>query len=337
MNLDPIFVAVRMATVLTREVQRVHVQASEKAGSEPVTIADYGSQAILCKAIHDHFPDDAIMAEESGKEFMELTDDEQKRQIVQAVGFVMEHGVDIKELAEWLDYGKAKYDAGNAARTWVIDPIDGTKGFLALRHYVIAVGVLENATPTAAVMGCPAYPNYQRGAILHALDGAAYIQPFREGSEPQRIHASDFTEAAKVRVLESVEKSHVSHDQMARVRAIAGLGDAPLERIDSQEKYARIAAGDGELYLRLPRLHSTRPHSTWDHAAGAALVLSAGGRVSDVDGSPLDFTKGKALGNQGIVVSNGVIHDRIIEAVQQVLNDPSEPSPASANSDGNDA
>jgi hypothetical protein len=37
------------------------------------------------------------------------------------------------------------------------------------------------------------------------------------------------------------------------------------------------------------------------------------------------------LGNQGIVVSNGVIHDRIIEAVQQVLNDPSEPSPASTN------
>jgi len=322
MNLDPIFVAVRMATVLTREVQRVHIQASQKDGAEPVTIADYGSQALLCQAIHDHFPDDAIMAEESGKEFIALTDDEQKRQIVQSVSFVLERSVDVQELAEWLDYGKARYDAGGAARTWVIDPIDGTKGFLALRHYVIAVGVLEDQQPTAAVMGCPAYPGYDKGAILHAVDGATYIQPFREGSEPRRVYASTFTEAAKVRVLESVEKSHVSHDQMARVRALAGLGDAPLERIDSQEKYARIAAGDGELYLRLPRLHSTRPHSTWDHAAGAALVLSAGGKVTDVDGSPLDFSKGKILGNQGIVVSNGPIHEPLIAAIGQVLSEP---------------
>lgn len=327
MNLEPMFIAVRLASILTREVQRVHIETSQKAGKEPVTIADYGSQAILCKAIHDHFPDDAVMAEESGKEFLELTTPEQKRQIVQAVSFVIERSVDVDVLAEWLDYGKEKYESGTAARTWVIDPIDGTKGFLAMRHYVIAVGVLENHQPTAAVMGCPAYPGYERGAMLHTLDGKTYIQPLRSNDSPKEVHVNTNNDPAKMRVLESVEKSHVSHEQMARVRTLAGLADAPLERIDSQEKYARIAAGDGDLYLRLPRLHSTRPHSTWDHAAGAALVIAAGGKVTDVDGSPLDFTKGKALGNQGIIVSNGTIHDRVIEAVQKVLSEPQPESP----------
>jgi 3'(2'), 5'-bisphosphate nucleotidase len=121
------------------------------------------------------------------------------------------------------------------------------------------------------------------------------------------------------RGLESVEKSHAGHERMARVRELAGVNNALVERADSQEKYCRIAAGDAELYLRLPRLNSTRPHSIWDHAPGAAIVEAAGGKVTDVDGSPLNYSQGKTLQNHGVIVSNGRIHDRIIEAVQQVL------------------
>ncbi|MCC6804032.1 MAG: hypothetical protein IT319_14210, partial [Anaerolineae bacterium] len=50
-DLKPIFAAVRQAADLTRRVQQIHLAHSEKAGKEPVTIADYGSQAILCRAI----------------------------------------------------------------------------------------------------------------------------------------------------------------------------------------------------------------------------------------------------------------------------------------------
>ena len=53
----------------------------------------------------------------------------------------------------------------------------------------------------------------------------------------------------------------------------------------------------------------------------AALVEAAGGRVSDVDGSPLDFSQGLSLANRGIIVSNGAIHDRVVAAVMQVLQD----------------
>lgn len=83
-----------------------------------------------------------------------------------------------------------------------------------------------------------------------------------------------------------------------------------------------VAAGDADVYLRLPRLRSTRPHMIWDHASGAALVEAAGGVVSDVDGSPLDFSLGNTLArNKGVIVANRRIHQRLVDATQQVLRE----------------
>src|SRR5579871_4866313 len=74
-DLKPIFTAVRQAADLTRRVQQKHLVSSAKDTGdhvEPVTIADYGSQAILCRAIADAYPDDAVLAEEHGSQFGEL-------------------------------------------------------------------------------------------------------------------------------------------------------------------------------------------------------------------------------------------------------------------------
>jgi 3'(2'), 5'-bisphosphate nucleotidase len=320
MNLSPIMDAVRRASLLCREVQKLHIVENSKTGNEPVTIADYGSQAIINRAIRAAFPHDAIMAEENGTQFMALVADEQKRAITGLVSAALGQPVSIGEIAEWLDYATLNTGAG---RVWVVDPIDGTKGFLAYRHYCVAIGVLQDGQPTAAVMGCPAYPGFDGGALFTAQDGAAYRMPLTDVSAaPQRVHASDRVKPEEVRVLESVEKSHVGHERMARVQQLAGYGASPVERVDSQEKYARIAAGDGELYLRLPRLNSTRGHSTWDHAAGTALLFAGGGTVTDIDGTPLDFTTGRELANnQGMIVSNGRFHDRILDAVRIVLEE----------------
>lgn len=320
MNLEPIFEAVRRAAVLCHEVQRHYLVENSKAEKEPVTIADYGSQALICEAISRAFPNDCVLAEESGQQFLSLVDDDQRRQIVQLISTVMGRSVTETDVVHWLDFNTGI----EASRTWVIDPIDGTKGFLAMRHFAIAVGVLEAGQVTAGVMGCPGYPGYDRGALFYAQDGKTFAEPMT-GGEARQVFASKTTEAAQIRVLESVEKSHASHDRMERVRMAAGLTDSVLERIDSQEKYARIAAGDGELYLRLPRLNSENRHMSWDHAAGAALVYASGANVTDIDGSPLDFTHGRLLAkNQGMIVSNGVIHDRVLEAVAQVLKDEQE-------------
>lgn len=315
LDFQPIFQAVRLAAQLCRRVQETHLVSAEKTGKEPVTIADYGSQAILGRTISANFPDDAVVAEESGEQFMSLVPDDDRAEVVRLLSEFLGEEVRQADVVRWLDHGHGR----EAARTWVIDPIDGTKGFLALRNYVIAVGVMEGGKPTAGVIGSPAYPtDDHNGLLLHAQSGAAFAQPLA-GGQVRRLKVSERIESNSIRALESVEKSHANHDRMAHVREVAGLGEASLVRIDSMEKYGRIAAGDAELYLRLPRLQSTRPFMIWDHAAGTALVQAAGGLVTDVDGSPLDFSQGKALVNSGIIVSNGHIHDRVIDAVQKVL------------------
>ena len=81
LDLKPIMGAARQAADLCSEVQRKYLERTDKAGKEPVTIADYGSQAIICRTISQVFPDDGVLAEEQGKELMKLGLDIKERQL----------------------------------------------------------------------------------------------------------------------------------------------------------------------------------------------------------------------------------------------------------------
>jgi 3'(2'), 5'-bisphosphate nucleotidase len=320
MDLQPILRAVRQGMTLCREVQKTHITRNEKGGHEPVTIADYGTQAIVNQAIMRHFPGDAIISEESGQQFSTLVTSDQQKQVAQLVSAILGESVTVDTLVEWLDYGKVSDDTITPARTWLVDPVDGTKGFLAGRHYVIAVGFMRDSQPHAAVVGAPAYPNTEKGVLFHAIDGAAYAHVSGNG-ETNRMYVSHRTDAADARALESVEKGHVGLERLARVRHFAGISNSLVEQADSQEKYARIAAGDADIYMRLSRLKSTRPHFVWDHMPGALLVTNAGGIVTGLDGEPLDFTQGKTLQNKGVIATNGAYHNRILEGVHSLLEE----------------
>jgi 3'(2'), 5'-bisphosphate nucleotidase len=90
--------------------------------------------------------------------------------------------------------------------------------------------------------------------------------------------------------------------------------------MDSQCKYAAVARGEADIYLRLPTRKDYQ-EKIWDHAAGWLVVTEAGGRVTDVGGKPLDFTKGRTLrDNRGVVATNGPLHDRVVRVVANVLN-----------------
>lgn len=90
--------------------------------------------------------------------------------------------------------------------------------------------------------------------------------------------------------------------------------------MDSQAKYAVLAAGAGELYLRL--LSPSKPdyrERIWDQAAGSILVEEAGGRVTDLHGLPLDFSQGRKLSrNHGILASNGLLHQVTLDGLRSV-------------------
>ncbi len=315
-DLQPIFTAVRQAAGLTRRVQEIHLVHSQKDGKEPVTIADYGSQAILCRAISLAFPDDAVLAEENGGQFSELVAADQRAEIVKLVGEILDESITEVDVIRWLDHGRGR----DAERTWVIDPIDGTKGFIAMRRYSIAVGLLDRGMVVAGVLGSPGYPTPDgKGLLFYAQRGAAYVEPMA-GGKPNRVAVSTRSKPKELKVVQSVERDHAALELMAKIYGELGINaEKQVEGIDSQDKYAMLACGDADLYLRLPR-EAKPKHRAWDHAAGMALVLAAGGVVTDIDGSLLDFTTGALLtNNMGMVVTNGQIHDRVLEVVQAAM------------------
>ena len=219
------------------------------------------------------------------------------------------------ELVAWLDFGVDRA----AERTWVIDPIDGTKGFLARRHYVVAVGLLRAGQVSEGIVAAPGYGE-GAGALFYTRDGATWRAPLSAGAGV-KVSVSQRHKLQEYVVVQSYERYHASKSRMARARDYAGLGGARLVELDSMEKYALVAAGDADLYMRLPREGSAYAHKIWDHAAGVALVQNAGGTVTDIDGGPLDFSQGETLPNAGLIASNGSHHAHVVDAVQRVMTE----------------
>lgn len=314
--------AARQAAALCQRVQRVHIRPGRqdegiwrKEGREPVTIADYGAQAILCRAIRRLFPEDAIIAEEGGDEFLQLIGAGEREEVRRQVSAALGEEVSEAQLCVWLDQGRRR----EAERTWVIDPIDGTKGFIALRHYVVAVGLLDAGRQVVAgLLAAPGWPG--AGRLLYTRAGRALMEPLQGGAARQ-LQVSRRREPADMLLMDSFEPGHTSHSRMQRLRERAGLAAARIERIDSQEKYGRVAAGQADLYLR-QTMPGGGEHRIWDHAAGTALVQAAGGIVSDLDGSALDFSQGPTLArNRGVIAANPNIHGCVVDALR------SQPTP----------
>ncbi|MBN2112673.1 MAG: 3'(2'),5'-bisphosphate nucleotidase, partial [Acidimicrobiia bacterium] len=99
--------------------------AMAKLGKEPVTVADYGSQAVILEAVAAAFPGHGVIAEEGAAHFAAHAGAAGAEQIVRLVGRALGRAVTLDEVLGWIDHR-----GGAEPFTWVIDPIDGTKGFL---------------------------------------------------------------------------------------------------------------------------------------------------------------------------------------------------------------
>lgn len=293
----------------------------EKTGKEPVTIADYGSQALVLQAIAGRFPDDGSVAEERADEFDALAGDSQRSKVLHFVGQALGREVSLGDVRRWLDWGRER----SGARVWTVDPVDGTKGFLRGDQFAIAVALIADGLPVLAALACPlmpidpAQPDGERGVLALAQRGqGASIEPLKGGpSRPLRV--SPQNNIALARLLESVESQHTDHSFSAQLLAAAGVKGQSV-RMDSQAKYVALADGRAEVYLRQSP-GAGYAEKVWDHAAGVLIVEEAGGRVTDLEARPLDFSLGARLtGNQGILATNGPVHDTLLEAVRQAAS-----------------
>ncbi len=312
--------AVSAAAKLCEQVRRDRCPATmEKQDSSPVTVADLGAQAIICRAIAAAFPGDPIVAEEDATLLQQPAMIERLEQVTTYVK-ALEPDATPEAVVSWIERGQGQV----GPRYWTLDPIDGTKGFLRGDQYAIALALVEAGKVKLGVLGCPALPveitqpNGERGVLFVAVSGQGTFLIRLQSGGAQLIHTCSTKDDITHRSIESVESRHGNLPLQRVIAQAVGLTAPPL-RMDSQAKYGAVARGEAALYLRLPwaELPNYR-ENIWDHAAGAIVLEEAGGRVTDIYGKTLDFTLGtKLISNRGIVASNSVLHEVVLMALRE--------------------
>jgi len=318
--------AVREAARLVRFVQRDMVSSAiTKDDRSPVTVADYASQALVGYLLSRAFPDELLVAEENADALRSPEQGAILDRVRHYVSlFVPEDDRPTSEqVCLWIDRGEAT----PSRRFWCLDPIDGTKGFLRGDQYAVALAWIVDGQVQVAALGCPNLvaghlPKADGvGSLSFAVRGeGAWTIPLESNEDaPSPLRVSDCGNPRQARLLRSFESGHTNVSQVDRFAQELEVEVEPI-RMDSQAKYSILAAGQAEVYVRL--LSPQQPdykERIWDQAAGSLLVEEAGGRVTDLDGQPLDFTAGRLLrNNRGILATNGHLHSSALRALRAI-------------------
>ncbi len=316
---EAVISACRLCSAVQHRLADEHKMS--KTDTSPVTVADFGSQALIISHLRKMFATDPMVGEEEAAMLRKPEQQALKDEVVRLVREV-DPAMDNAQILAMIDEGVGACDF--TQRYWTLDPIDGTKGFLRGQQYAVALALVEQGEPVLGVLGCPNLavdpndPSKGQGVVFIGVKGdGAFARPLDQAQET-RIHVSMKADPSQTRLCDSIEKEHSSHSAHARIAELLGM-TAPPYRLDSQAKYGVVARGEAEMYLRIidnPNYHSC----IWDHAPGVAVVHAAGGSVTDVFGKPLDFSTGRRLTkNSGVIVTNGAIHDAVLQAIRQIF------------------
>lgn len=314
--IEAVVTAMRLCENVRRQLNEA--ASLKKADLSPVTVADFGAQAVVLSAMEEAFPTIPAVGEEDSKDLQGADNSALRERVVAEVAAV-KPGMDETAVLAAIDRGC--HIGGDSGRFWTLDPIDGTKGFLRKDQYAVALALIENGVPIFGILGCPQLPvDWQvsdgaRGCLFVAEKGKDCVQLGIEGKLKESVSVDEIVNATNAAFCESVESGHSKHDWAAAVAARLGIVKESV-RMDSQCKYAAIARGDASIYLRLPT-RAGYEEKIWDHAAGWLCVEQAGGRVTDITGADLDFSRGRTLkNNRGVIATNGHLHDAVVAAVQ---------------------
>ena len=174
---------------------------------------------------------------------------------------------------------------------FLVDPLDGTKEFVAGRNeFTVNLALVTNGRPLLGIIGAPALGLIWRGLVGR---GAERLTT-REPSIAEPIHTRTLPKRGEPWIV-AVSRSHGD----SRTEAfIAKRPGAVRQALGSAVKFGRVAEGGADIYPRLA------PTSEWDVAAGHAVVTAAGGRIADAQGAELQFGRGRQglQGQQAFIV-----------------------------------
>ncbi|KAK3136278.1 hypothetical protein QOZ80_5BG0430860 [Eleusine coracana subsp. coracana] len=194
--------AVSLAARLCQRVQRDILQSDiqSKVDRTPVTVADYGSQVLVSLVLKMELPSQSfsMIAEEDSKDLRSDTAQEILEHITNLVNetIVSDGSYDISlskdDVLSAIDGGKSL--GGPSGRHWILDPIDGTKGFIRGDQYAVALGLLDEGKVVLGVLGCPNLP-LKSSSVLNSshfgdLVGSLFSATIGSGAEVEAIGGS---------------------------------------------------------------------------------------------------------------------------------------------------
>lgn len=213
------------------------------------------------------------------------------RQAFPGAGIVGEEGA---LSAEELASERAKDDV------FFLDPIDGTREFVEGNgEFAVMIGLVRNGRPSAGVVALPAHRLVLAGRV-----GQRALAEHPDGRR-ELLTVTETTRFDEARWLVSRSHRPAIVDPLRRRLGVTKL--LPCGSVGM--KVARIVLGQAELYV-----HEGRGLSLWDTCAPEAILVAAGGRMTDLDGASISYEGPLGLG-RGLVASNGRLHAGVVSAV----------------------
>jgi 3'(2'), 5'-bisphosphate nucleotidase len=252
----------RASQYLSQEYARFEVVPDAPANI--TTDADRGAQEIILRAISQALPADALCAEEATQALQDV--------------------------------------ANTGARLWIVDPIDGTRGFARKNgEFSVMIGFVENGEIGVGVVAQPAVDRLTyavRGQGCWRLDGAA--------TTPARCQATPVVELTRCTLTQSR-----SRDPNRRSPLVDAIQPARIvESYSAGIKLALIARGEADLYL-----NTYEAFHDWDICAGHILVTEASGEVTGTGGQVLQYGLPGAWQRNGLLATNGHLHLAAVKAI----------------------
>jgi 3'(2'), 5'-bisphosphate nucleotidase len=261
--------AAKLAREAATIVNTFYVGSSEvryKSGDEPVTEADRSANQHIVSRIEAMFPNDGLLSEESKDDLTRL----------------------------------------HNRRVWIVDPLDGTKEFIARNgEFSIMIGLAIEGRPVLGVVMQP-----DPGLLyIGAVNQGAYLY---EAGERIPLSVSDVTQVNRMVLVSSRSHRQQIVDKMRSALRITS------ERVSGSVglKVGLIARQLADLYV-----HPSPGCKEWDICAPYALLEAAGGRMTDCWGNPLIFNKRDVRAHNGLIASNGQVHDEVVEIVARICEE----------------
>ncbi|MBY8990088.1 MAG: hypothetical protein KGD58_04975 [Candidatus Lokiarchaeota archaeon] len=291
---------VKKATEITEWFRSKGFKSFLKADQSPVTLADFASQIFIVSELQNHFSDDQIIAEEENLTYFGKKAENSVKQCF--------NELNIEGINNVKDY--IEYRGKSSKRQWTVDPIDGTIGFQKGLFYAVGVGLMVNSVPKACAIATPNYHGKSL-AIFSAEQGyGTHVSYDTNNFIPTKV--------SQINKLNDFRFCHSLHyDKPWIIKFARNIGIINFIQVDSMVKFAMVADGTADLYIKPINLERS---FTWDFLPGDLIVREAGGKVTDIDGTPLRYKESKSIFTKpGIISSNGLLHKEILRQIKEYL------------------